>query len=77
MYWVKTAQADAFKTELADYGKGKGVNTKSDLLQLPLFIDAEGALRVEGRIDRAANLLYGARHQLVLPQRYYVTSPII
>ncbi|KFD51364.1 hypothetical protein M514_07769 [Trichuris suis] len=55
---------------------GKPLLALSKLLHLSSFIDKEGTMRAQGRIDRA-DLPYDARHPFILPWKHPLTDMII
>ena len=54
----------------------KAIKKASSLYQLDPFLDANGILRVGGRIRRSS-LSYGAKHPIILPRKGHVTELII
>ena len=54
----------------------KAMKKASSLYQLDLFLDANGILRVSGRIRRYS-LSYGGKHPIILPRKGHVTELII
>ena len=74
---VRQAQAEAFPAELAALKAGKQLPRGSRLIELRPFIDHSGLIRVGGRLNRATNLDYSARHQAILPSRHDVTRLLV
>ncbi|XP_052744237.1 uncharacterized protein LOC128199305 [Bicyclus anynana] len=64
LFWVRLIQAEHFSAEIQKLKAGSGL--KGSLARLNPFVDPDGILRVGGRL-RNANLPYGARHPLLLP----------
>ena len=56
--------------------ENKAMKKASALYQLDLFLDANGILRVGGRI-RCSSLSYSAKHIIILPRKGHVTELII
>ena len=56
--------------------ENKAVKKASSLYQLAPFLDANGILRVGGRI-RCSSLSCGAKHLIILPRKGHVTELII
>ena len=54
----------------------KAMKRASSLYQLDPFLDADGILRVGGRIGRAS-LSYSAKHPVIIPRKGHVTELII
>ncbi|XP_062703697.1 uncharacterized protein LOC134286142 [Aedes albopictus] len=63
---VKLVQAEAFPEDLKRLKKGFTVSSKSSLRLLSPFLDAEGLIRVGGRL-RLSDTPYDVKHQVVLP----------
>ena len=56
--------------------ENKAMKKASSLYQLDPFLDANGILRVGGRIRRSS-LSYDAKHPIILPRKGHVTELII
>ncbi|XP_062699493.1 uncharacterized protein LOC134284534 [Aedes albopictus] len=63
---VKLVQAETFPDDLQRLKKGFMVSSKSPLRLLSPFLDADGLIRVGGRL-RLADTPYDVKHQIVLP----------
>eukprot|EP00112_Aurelia_sp_Birch-Aquarium-sp1_P021942 Seg6027.3 transcript_id=Seg6027.3/GoldUCD/mRNA.D3Y31 product="hypothetical protein" protein_id=Seg6027.3/GoldUCD/D3Y31 len=72
---VRHVQETEFAEDIKIMQKEKGP-LKGSLLRLSPFVDADGLLRVGGRL-RNAPIPYSAKHQLILPQRHYMTKILI
>jgi hypothetical protein len=73
-FFIKEEQAKYFEKELASLRAGKQVS--SYLQSVNPFIDANGVLRVGGRLQHSS-LPYSQRHQIILPKESKVTYLII
>lgn len=71
---VKLVQAESFHTEIAALTDDK--RARHRLCGLNPFVDADGFLRVGGRIKHAF-IPYDSRHQMVLPAKHPVTELLI
>jgi hypothetical protein len=65
---MKCCQLESFSTEIKDLEKGKRVNIKSKLLNLTPFIDADGIVRVGGRLNNSSYNFEKA-HQIILDSK--------
>lgn len=65
-----------FKTELHLLRNNKPLSKNSNILNLNPFIDADGILRVGGRL-RYANVSYNCKHPILLPGKHAFTRLII
>ncbi|KMQ88090.1 hypothetical protein RF55_12480 [Lasius niger] len=74
--WIRVAQAVALHTELKDIRAGHSVSGRSLLRKLTPEIDAEGILRVGGRIKHA-QLDFDQRHPIILPSDSRITYLVI
>ncbi|XP_062711534.1 uncharacterized protein LOC134289564 [Aedes albopictus] len=63
---VKLVQSETFPEELQRLKKGQMVSSKSTLRLLSPFIDADGVIRVGGRL-RLSDEPYSVKHQIVIP----------
>ena len=72
----KHIQKKKFSEEYSKLTKGDIISKKSKLMQLHLYLDEDGIVRVGGRIDRAAipNL---TRHKMVLPGKHYLVNLLV
>lgn len=71
---VKHAQKQCFKEEFKLIKKGQGDKTKFTMFT-PI-IDADGIIRVGGRIENA-NIPFEQKHPILLPKVHYVTKLIM
>lgn len=67
-FWIKHAQAKAYKQEITCTKSGAGLPKKSEIAGLRPMIDENGLLRVGGRIDKA-NATYASRHPFIIPPK--------
>ena len=73
---MKRIQEDSFVDELGTLQGGGTLRPRNKLSPLSPFVDAEGILRVGGRIENA-NVPHNAKHQLILPKDHPVTKLLI
>ena len=66
---LKHSQEEAFREELCLLKKGAPLPKRSPLAKLTPFIDQEGLLRVEGRLQQS-ELSYAEGHPIILPRDY-------
>ena len=73
--WVNTIQASNFEEERSYL---QGVSKKEPLLvrQLDLFLDEEGTIRCQGRIDESS-LTMTTKRPILLPARHFYTQLVI
>ena len=71
------AQRDSFPEDLECLQGGKPVPSDSRLLTLAPELDAQGLIRVGGRLRRALNLVEDVKHPIVLGTKHRVTELII
>ena len=74
---LKRAQRDSFLEDLECLQEGKPVPSDSRLLTLAPELDAQGLIRVGGRLRRALNLAEDVKHPIVLGTKHRVTELII
>lgn len=68
MHWIKFEQTTYFQHELRNLQNGEPLNKQSSILRLDPKIDADGLLRVGGRVGKA-DIPYAQQHQIVLPEK--------
>ncbi|XP_018361404.1 PREDICTED: uncharacterized protein LOC108760104 [Trachymyrmex cornetzi] len=73
---VKIVQREWFQDDIHNISKFGAVNRRSPILKLNPFLDANGILRVGGRL-RHANLSYNAKHPILIPAQHRLTRLII
>ena len=73
---LRQAQRENFPEELAALERGRPLAQTSPLLQLTPAIDANGLLRVGGRLDRS-QLPADSKHPIILPRHCDVTRLIV
>ena len=73
---LRREQADRYPTELGALKSGNHLPARSDLLSLAPYLDADGLLRVGGRL-RHAPLPEAEKHPIILPRKAGVTRMII
>ncbi|XP_067205381.1 uncharacterized protein [Linepithema humile] len=64
--WIRLVQAGAYKADLKALLQHLPLPTSSSLLRLSPFLDAEGLMRVGGRLKHSL-LAYDERHPVILP----------
>ena len=72
--WVKSVQRSSFESELQSL-RGQIVDTPLQK-QLNLFLDKEGIIRCQGRIDHST-VLEGSKTPILMPTRHYFTELLI
>jgi len=70
------AQEDEFSEEIRQLSRKREISAKSKILSLHPFIDADGLLRVGGRLQESS-LDYSQRHPIILPRNHHLTYLII
>ncbi|XP_067210840.1 uncharacterized protein [Linepithema humile] len=75
-FWTKEIQRCFFPSELRSISTGQTLPKSNCLIRLTPFIDAEGILRVGGRLQ-ASNLSEVSKHPAILPKQSPFTSLII
>ncbi|KAG5872790.1 hypothetical protein JTB14_020381 [Gonioctena quinquepunctata] len=73
---LKSMQMQEFSDELSKLGKGKDIASTSKLISLSPFIDADGLLRVGGRISKS-NVSYDQKHPVIISNNHSVARLII
>ena len=73
---LRQAQADEFPAELDALRRKVALSRRSRLLPLSPYLDADGLIRVGGRL-RHAKVEHESRHQVVLSPDHHVTRLII
>ena len=76
MFIVKEVQRVSFSDELQAIKADDPLPKSSKLLSLSPLVDAEGVLRVGGRL-RKAPIPPESRHQCILPSDHHVTQIIV
>lgn len=74
---VCLAQEESFPNELKALRNGRGVPSSSPIKSLNPILDADGLLRVNGRLKLAANLSEDAKTPILLPKKHHITKLII
>lgn len=74
-FWLARVQSIEFASELAQCKRGEPLKRSSKLLSLNPFVDAEGLLRVGGRLKFA--MLDDQANPIILPQKNSLTNLII
>ncbi|XP_046391637.1 uncharacterized protein LOC124159766 [Ischnura elegans] len=73
---IRSTQSTAFRDELAALTSGKSLKRSSPLLPLRPFCDADGLLRVGGRL-RNAVLDYDEKHPIIIPKDHHFTVLLV
>ncbi|XP_062533336.1 uncharacterized protein LOC134202324 [Armigeres subalbatus] len=76
MLLIRLAQADCFAEEIRYLGRGESVSKRSNLRLLSPFVDADGILRVGGRL-RLSEQPYLTKHPVLLPSSHPLTRSIV
>ncbi|XP_053686353.1 uncharacterized protein LOC128735899 [Sabethes cyaneus] len=82
LYLLKVAQADSYHAELKILMRNKerpanqwlSLKKSTNLYRLTPFIDENGLIRMEGRIDNAGLLPFDLRFPIILPQDHQITT---
>lgn len=74
---VRQAQIESFPDELRLLNEKKPLSKKSKILSLSPYLDHEGILRVQGRIDAAADVSTTIKRPAILDGRSHVSRLII
>lgn len=74
-YWIRAAQSEHFREELAALTKRESVSQRSPIRSLNPFVDEHGILRVGGRLERSP-LSFNKKHPIILP-KHRITSLIV
>ena len=75
-YWIRCAQWENFAIESNVLRKGGIVSAESKLFRLSPYMDAEGLMRVNGRVENA-KLSNDATHPLILHPKHDYTKLLI
>ncbi|XP_073963739.1 LOW QUALITY PROTEIN: uncharacterized protein [Choristoneura fumiferana] len=73
---IRIVQRERFLEDMENLKKHQRVNKKSKLLSLQPYLDADGILRVGGRL-RHANLNEAEKHPIILENDTYLTTLIV
>ncbi|KAG7307103.1 hypothetical protein JYU34_007243 [Plutella xylostella] len=76
MFLVKMSQRESFSSEIEVLTKGNSLKHKSRILQLSPFLDANGVLRVGGRLENAS-LNYEQKHPALLDSKHHYTKMLM
>ena len=80
-FWVKKMQADVFEQEIKILAEKKELpedtKTRRKLKKLSPYIDAEGILRVGGRLQEAEDLQHDTKHPMILPKGHQLIRRLI
>ncbi|KMQ81679.1 hypothetical protein RF55_25575, partial [Lasius niger] len=74
--WILMAQGLGFQSELKDINAGRALSARSPLRKLAPMTDAEGILRIGGRIKHSL-LDADQRHPIILPSESHLTYLVI
>ncbi|XP_070138848.1 uncharacterized protein [Drosophila bipectinata] len=74
---VRVVQQEAFSHELSKLRANKSLSKSNKLSQLSPFIDAQGILRVRGRLRNALQLTTQQRTPIILPKSHHFTDLVI
>ena len=76
-FWIKKAQNDEFKLEMAQLAKEGRVRSNSKIAALCLQLDELGILRVNSRIENAELVNFNTKYPIILPQGHRITQLIV
>ncbi|XP_043067115.1 uncharacterized protein [Drosophila bipectinata] len=74
---VRVVQQEAFSHELSKLQANKSLSKSNKLSQLSPFIDAQGILRVRGRLRNALQLTTQQRTPIILPKSHHFTDLVV
>ncbi|XP_062538001.1 uncharacterized protein LOC134206316 [Armigeres subalbatus] len=73
---LQAAQHDEYNQELELLRRGKFLQPKHNISALHPFLDAEGTMRVGGRLQNSAQP-YDMKHPIILPQKHRATELLV
>jgi len=73
---IKTMQQECYKDEILCLRQQHEISRQSSLYQLCPFLDADGILRVQGRLQQS-DLKYDMKHPIILDKHHHLTGLII
>lgn len=76
-YHVKKCQLQSYTEEIKALLKNRPVSTKSKILDLQPFLDANGVMRMDGRIESSPNLSTDMKKPMILHPKHPVTRLLI
>ena len=68
---------DSYHSEFKNIEMGQPVQRERELYELLAFIDEDGLLRVNGRLDAASWLPYSLTRSIILPPKHVLLQPPI
>lgn len=74
--WIKQVQHECFSEDIARLSKKAALSSSSRLKTLCPFLDADGVLRVGGRLQ-SSNLPFSKKHPILLPAKHKLTDLIV
>ncbi|XP_036347004.1 uncharacterized protein LOC118756341, partial [Rhagoletis pomonella] len=77
VFVCRRVQEEVFPNELEELLSKQKVSKSSPLYQLTPFLDIDGLIKVNGRIDAAYCLPLSARRPIIMPLRHHVTSLLV
>ncbi|KRY43585.1 hypothetical protein T03_6748, partial [Trichinella britovi] len=75
-YWIRKAQRECFANEIQQLLNGKRITSDSQLIHLDPFLDENGLVRINGRLQNST-LPEMTKHPLILPDKHPLTRAII
>lgn len=75
-FWIKEIQRNEFNVEIQSLISAATIPSKSNIKSLNPFVDANGILRVGGRLKNT-ELHFNEKHQIILPSRGRLVQLII
>lgn len=75
--WWKLVQQDSYGTEVACLQNSKPIPKNSTLYALNPWMDADGVMRVDGKIPERPQMDGLLRHPVILPNKHMYTKLLI
>lgn len=76
LIFIKQSQEESYSYEINDLKNNLKISKKSSIIALNPFLDADGILRVGGRLEHA-NLEFSEKHPIILARRSKLTALLI
>lgn len=73
---IKAAQRDVFPEEIKNLSKGVEVPKSSSLRKLSPFVDADGVLRVGGRMP-SSDEPWEEKHPIIVPGKHHISTLLV
>ncbi|XP_064488357.1 uncharacterized protein LOC135400455 [Ornithodoros turicata] len=75
-HWTKHVQGQCFTTEITCTLENRKLPANSPLRTVTLFIDKEGLLRINGRLQFSGKV-YDEHHPIVLPKTHHLSTLVV